>query len=98
MKILILSIFVLFGSVSALAVDVTSSTDPNLAPSFDGALTFGDPSNPFCKRCYELQQGKQSFSRDMAGTFAPQSLGRFNPNMPMSNQGTIRNPPVKTGQ
>ena len=98
MKILFLPLFVLLTSVSVLAAESSASVDPNLAPSFDGALTFGDPSNPFCKRCYELQQGKQSLSRDMAGTFAPQSLGRFNPNMPMSNQGTIRKPPVKTGQ
>ena len=99
MKTLILTLCMLFGLV-ALAETGTSSAseDPNLRRGFDGASTFLDPTNVDCKPCMELLKSRQNLSRDVSGSYSPQSLGRVTPNQPNVKPGLIRNPGVKTGQ
>lgn len=98
MRNLIFIICMLLGLVSFAEQGSSASEDPNLRRNFDGASTFLDPTNVDCKPCQELLKSRQNFSRDMAGTYSPQSLGRINPNQPNATPGVIRGGAVKTGK
>lgn len=99
MKILILTICMIL-SLGAFAEQsyASASEDPNLKRSFDGASTFLDPTNVECKPCMELLKSRQNLSRDISGSFSPQSLGRVTPNSPLTKPGVTRPTTTDTGQ
>lgn len=97
MKTVILTLCMLFGLVAFAEQGSSSSEDPNLRRSFDGASTFLDPTNIDCKPCQELLKSRQNFSRDVSGSYSPQSLGRVGPNQP-KRPGVNNGSGVNTGK